>query len=287
LAKGSTGPRLSDLALWGLRRTGDEVGRSNDMRQPPADPYDLDSRLIHAMSAVERTLRDEFARPHRDDEPLKDLLQQSIKAGRLSTPEVAELERLWQIRSILAHENRTGRPPIAATLPGVVRAEQLGEKLRGEPLARLDTFAPAPPSVVTVTPETSLGDAVTLMATNDFTSLPVVDTTSRCIALLSTQDVAHWLGHHLGKDGIVENTTVEHVMHLAGDDFVFVSRDLPQREARRRFVDHTQRTGAPLMALLITKQGTEREPLLGIVTPWDLPYLTPPAEVRVGTLTEG
>jgi CBS domain-containing protein len=263
------------------------VGRRNDTRSPSANPYDLDSRLIHAMSAIERTLRDEFARPHRDDESLSELLQQSIRAGRLSTPEVAELERLWQIRSILAHENRIGRPPIAATLAGVVRAEQLGEKLRGEALARLDTFAPTPPSVVTVEPVTSLGDAVTIMATNDFTSLPVVDPGSRCIALLSTHDVAHWLGHHLGQDGIVENTTVEHVMHLAGDDFVFVPRNLPQREARRCFVDHTQRTGAPLMALLITKQGTEREPLLGIVTPWDLPYLTPAAEVRVGTVPEG
>jgi CBS-domain-containing membrane protein len=258
--------------------------------RPLADPYDLDSRLIHAMSAIEQHLRVTYGRRarngrpdvrrDRNDESFSDLLQSGITAGAISTPTADELETLWRIRSVLAHENRLGRPPVTATLPGVVRAEQLGEQLRGEPLARLDSFAPSPPSVETVMPRTALGEAVTIMAKRDFTSLPVVDETERCIALLSTHDVAHWLGHHLGVDGIVENTTVENVMHLAGDDFAFVPRDLPQREARRRFVDHTQRTGAPLMALLITKQGTEREPLLGIVTPWDLPYLTPPAHER-------
>jgi hypothetical protein len=30
------------------------------------------------------------------------------------------------------------------------------------------------------------------------------------------------------------------------------------------------------MAMLVTKTGSASEPLLGIVTPWDLPYLTPP-----------
>jgi hypothetical protein len=33
------------------------------------------------------------------------------------------------------------------------------------------------------------------------------------------------------------------------------------------------------MAMLVTKTGAASEPLLGIVTPWDLPYLTPPVFV--------
>jgi CBS domain-containing protein len=246
-------------------------------------PYDLDSRLIHAMSALESGLRARYSRPHRrngpggkrSEESVGDLLQAAIGAG-ITTEIAAEIETLWRIRSMLAHENRTGRPPISATLPGVVRAEQLGEEVIGEPIARLSAFCTKPPMVATVSPEASLGDAVMLMAERDFTSMPVVDEGGCFVALLTTQDIAHWLGKHLGRDGIVENVEVNEVMHLAGDDYLFVPWDLPQREARRRFVDHNVRTGSPLMAMLVTKAGSASEPLLGIVTPWDLPYLTPP-----------
>lgn len=252
-------------------------------RQEDQGPYDLDSRLIHAMSAMELGLKKKYSRPHRsgghggrrNEETFGELVQSAIKDG-MSTEMGAELETLWRIRSVLAHENRSGRPPISATLTGVVRAEQLGEEVLGEPVARLASFCPKPPTVVTTTPEASLGEAVALMADRDFTSMPVVDEEGRCVALLSTQDIAHWLGRHLDRDGIVENTSVTEVMHLAGDDYIFVPRNLPQREARRRFVDHSQRTGAPLMAMLVTMTGSASEPLLGIVTPWDLPYLTPP-----------
>jgi hypothetical protein len=36
------------------------------------------------------------------------------------------------------------------------------------------------------------------------------------------------------------------------------------------------------MAMLVTKTGSASEPLLGIITPWDLPYLTPPVFVPSG-----
>jgi CBS domain-containing protein len=257
-----------------VRESGSKSGHS---------PYDLDSRLIHAMSALESGLRMRYAKPHRkngpggkrNEESVGELLQSAIAAG-MSTELSAEIETLWRIRSILAHENRTGRPPVSATLPGVVRAEQLAEVVLGEPVARLSAFCPKPPTVITTTAEASLGDSVMLMAERDFTSIPVVDESGCCTALLTTQDIAHWLGRHLGRDGIVENTSVSEVMHLAGDDYLFVPWDLPQREARRRFVDHNETTGSPLMAMLVTKTGSASEPLLGIVTPWDLPYLTPP-----------
>lgn len=246
-------------------------------------PYDLDSRLIHAMSALESGLRVKYSRSHRamrsrggrNEESFGELVQIAISDG-MSTEVAAELETLWRIRSVLAHENRTGRPPVKATLAGVVRAEQLGEKVLGAPVARLSAYCPKPPTIITTSPEASLGEAVAMMAERDFTSVPVVGDEGRCVALLTTQDIAHWLGRHLDRDGIVENTSVAEVMHLAGDDYVFVPRNLPQREARRRFVDHSQRTGAPLMAMLVTITGSASEPLLGIVTPWDLPYLTPP-----------
>jgi CBS domain-containing protein len=256
---------------------------SGGVRQEDDGPYDLDSRLIHAMAALETALKAKYSRPHRargsggrrNEETFGELVQSAIRDG-ISTEVGAELETLWRIRSVLAHENQAGRPPISATLPGVVRAEQLGEEVLGEPVARLATFCPKPPTVVTTTGDAQLGEVVAMMAEQDFTSVPVVDDEGRCVALLTTQDIAHWLGRHLGRDGIVENTSVAEVMHLAGDDYVFVPRNLPQREARRRFVDHSQRTGAPLMAMLVTMNGSASEPLLGIVTPWDLPYLTPP-----------
>lgn len=238
-------------------------------------PYDLDSRLIHAMSAIEQHLSATFRRPNRIDQSFGDLASAAVSAGALSGPERDETLRLWDLRRLLAHGDAAGRPVARATLPAIVRAEQLFERLVGEPLARMDSFSRSRAEVTTVQPDTLIGAAAAEMAQHDFSALPVVDEEDRVVALLTGQDIAHWLGEHLNELGMIEDIPVRDVMNLADDDYAFAPRDLPQREARRRFVDHLEDRGVPLMALLITYRGTPKEPLLGIVTPWDLPYLTP------------
>lgn len=239
--------------------------------------HTISERFIHAMSGIERWLATEFPLPRLNRPDFGRRLSEALQAGRVTAEESRILEDLWRLRAILVHESYQGRPPAAASLPGLVQAEQLLEKLTGRVPRLSDLGIASAKSVTTTRPTTSLSDALMVMVERDFSAIPVVDESNRFIALMTDDDIVHWLAGHLDEHGavIIEDTLVAEVMHAAGPDYTFVPRDLPQRDARRIFQRHTDASGAPLMAMLITMKGNESEPLLGILTPWDLPRLSP------------
>lgn len=127
----------------------------------------------------------------------------------------------------------------------------------------------------TVSRTETVEQAIERMQTQDYSCLPVVDEDDTFQGLLSTPDLVCWLGARLTTDGEVFDIPVAAVMHHGGPDYRFARRDLPQRDARQAFIDHLTNKQTPLAAILITYTGHEHEPLLGILTPWDVPYLTP------------
>jgi CBS domain-containing protein len=234
----------------------------------------ISERFVHAMSGIEQWLAVSYPLPTANRPDFARRISEALTAGVIDERERRELDDLWKVRSILVHENYRGRPPLAAALPGLVRAEHLLERLTGT-IARIDVFDKGAHSVTVARPTQRLGEALGVMTREDFSALPVVDYAGRFVALLTSDDVVHWLAEHLGEDGIVEEVPVADVMHSAGPDFTFVPRNMPQRDARRIFQRSADDNGAPLMAMLITMTGKAHEPLLGILTPWDLPTLTP------------
>lgn len=241
----------------------------------------VSERFVHAMSGIEQWLAATHPLPRLTNPEFARRLSEALTAGHIDEREHRELVDLWKVRSILVHKNSRGRPPIAASLPGLVRAEHLLERLTGT-VPRVAALAGGANSVTVTHPTARLGEVLAVMAREDFSAVPVVDDADRFVALLTNDDVVHWLGEHLGQHGIVEESPVADVMHAAGPDFTFVARDMPQRDARRIFHRNADENGAPLMAMLITMTGKVHEPLLGILTPWNLPQLTPaPFDVAV------
>jgi CBS domain-containing protein len=236
----------------------------------------ISERFVHAMSGIEQWLVGQHPLPKLRDADFRRRLSEALQQGSVTKREYEQLDDLWKVRAILVHEYYQGRPPIAASLPGLVFAEQILEKLAGT-IARVDVFAKGPNTVTTARPADRLGEVLAVMRREDYSAVPVVDGDGCFMALLTNDDVVHWLAAHLGADGIgmVEDLPVNQVMHAGGPDFEFVPRSLPQREARRIFQRSADENGAPLMAMLITMTGKQHEPLLGILTPWDLPALTP------------
>jgi CBS domain-containing protein len=172
------------------------------------------------------------------------------------------------------HEHYRGRPPIVASLPGLVHAEHVLERLTGK-VPRSVVFATGANPLAITQPTERLGDVLLVMTREDFSAVPVVDNKGRFVALLTNDDIVHWLAEYLEEHGIVEEAPVSDVMHRAGPDFTFVARDIPQRDAGRIFHRSAVESGAALMAMLITSSGKAHEPSLGILTPWGLPRLTP------------
>jgi CBS domain-containing protein len=233
----------------------------------------LDARLDAAVVGIERHLTDTYpARPGTRFN-FNDAASAAHRDGRLSDSELADVRSLWEVRNLVSHRRFDGQRPVAATTAGVVLAEQLLEVLSGK-LARLDMFAGKAGGVATIAPDAPVRAALELMQMNDFTCLPVVDRTG-FQGLISSHDLVCWLGARLGEVGLVADEPVGPIARHGGVDSRFVSRDLPQRDARQLFLTHTDEHGQPLAALLITKTGTAHESLLGILTAWDPPALTP------------
>ncbi len=234
----------------------------------------ISERFVHAVSGIEQWLAQRYPMKRLHNPEFARRLSEALQHDDITEREHQELLDLWRIRSILVHESYQGRPPLCASLPGLVHVEHLLERFTGV-IPRVAVFANGANSVTTTRPNQRLGEVLTVMRERDFSAVPVVDEDDRFIALLTNDDVVHWLADHLSEHGIVEEVPVADVMHAGGPDFTFVARDMPQRDARRLFQRSADEQGAPLMAMMVTMTGKPHEPLLGILTPWDLPQLTP------------
>ena len=234
---------------------------------------DLNARLLDALTDIEQHLHANYPQTGRGAEEFREAAGAAHREGRLDDRELRDLDDLRALRNLLSHSRWHGTTPVRASVAGVTRAEQLREKLMGK-IPRVSSLTTHPPTVTTVTTRDTVERAVARMQEGDYSCLPVVNDAT-CVGLLSSHDLVCWLGARLTTDGEVFDIPVGEVMDGAGPDHLFVGRDLPQREARQAFIDHLAATGTPLSAILITMTGHSHEPLLGILTPWDLPTLTP------------
>ena len=233
---------------------------------------DVNRRLDSALVQIEEQLKANYpAAPGKKFE-FNAAVTLARQDGRIDKREEDVCSDLWKVRNLLSHRTFGGQRPIVATAEGAVLAEQLLEQLGG-PIPRIQQLAGRRNEVTTIAPDSTVRDAIQLMREHDYTCLPVVDATTGFHGLLSSHDLLLWIGGGLRDIGLVEDTLVGAVAREGGIDFHFVPRDLPQQDARRAFLTHADEHHQPLAALLITMTGKQHEPLLGILTPWDLPGL--------------
>jgi CBS domain-containing protein len=183
-----------------------------------------------------------------------------------------------------------------ADLRNAIVHERLDERVIAEPndwavaqIERIRSLVVDPPRVIalfrrrvtSLSAEQSVADAVAAMYEGGFSQVPVYS--GRDFAGLLTEHLlARWLGAR-ARDGAVSLSATAIVEALAhGDDdgqFQFVHEDLTAIEALDLFAAH-QRRGRRLSALLITRNGTPAEPLLGIMTIWDVPRALQAVDLR-------
>jgi CBS domain-containing protein len=114
--------------------------------------------------------------------------------------------------------------------------------------------------VVTVTPDNTLREALSLMTENHVTGLPVMDNFSRCIGLITSSDILNYEHEHAGDsadDGMAEIYDPEtqqweavalsafaleefgdvRVSDVMTRELIWVGRDTPLKEVARRMID--------------------------------------------------
>lgn len=176
------------------------------------------------------------------------------------------LRKFADLRNLLAHENRDLAIP---SVTAVQQIEGLAELLQNPPKL-ISLFSM---EVITCNPTDSVGKAARIMQDHEFSQIPIVDDRG-LVDLLTTETIVRWLATRLESDGILECEPIESVLPYRESDSIY--RVLPRTatvfDALRLF-DKTLHSGKTLDAILLTHSGDNKERLLGIVTPFDIPRM--------------
>lgn len=227
---------------------------------------EANDRFLDAFEEVIRTLRARSSGPSR--ESAKDAAFRAHRDGVIDGADARLLEDCCPLRHSLAHNRVQGRTMLIVSDDTLAAIEDLRRRLVGA-IATVDRFRK---KVVPIAPDATLAEASAAMKEHDYSALPVVSDDG-VHGLLSGNDIVWWLGSRLDELFLLDEVAVTEVMHAHTTvDYRLVRRDMPCYDVPGLFADALD-AGNVLGALLITATASAHEPLIGIVTPWDLSHI--------------
>ncbi|MFP4016180.1 MAG: hypothetical protein ACLFUI_04030 [Halanaerobiales bacterium] len=183
----------------------------------------------------------------------------------------ADLFELKDLRNAIVHERSDGHV-IAEPHDGTVKLIQKIAGLLKNPPRVLPTFKG---DVLTLNLWDKLKDAVNLMQDKSYTQIPILDSGSNYVSLLTTNTIVRWLGSHQ-EQALPENMNVkiEEVLEHKEDNNVclFIKATTSFPEVLDIFEEY-KNTAKKLEAVIITENGRPTDYFLGIITNWDLPVI--------------
>jgi CBS domain-containing protein len=183
-----------------------------------------------------------------------------------------ELFEYGELRNAIVHDAFEPGRLIAEPHPDVVeRMEHIAEVLERPPLV-IPEFER---KVYTVRSQDSILDVMGLIRQLGYTQFPVYDQDGKFAGLLTDRCLARWLTFELDKvrENSLEEITVAHVTvydKTKGRNVTFLPKKATVFDAYNEFECRMGIDGPRLEAILITERGKKDEPLLGIITPWDI-----------------
>jgi CBS domain-containing protein len=267
---------------------GDEVGyllarspgssdRSDDFSRatPTRCPVNqLTSRFLSAFNRIEKRLKAlAGAGSH---VAFFQLIDRAASTDRAVARHRARLRRLGNMRNMFVHEHDHDSEVAIPTEQTVTAIESLAAALESPPLL----LSLSAQDVKQCQRGDPVGAAARAMYDGAFSQLPVYDG-ARLVGLLTGETIARWLiaTHAPGRE-VNFNEPVHEV--LTHREPTTTHALLPQSatvfDGLARF-EEALHQGQALLALLITTTGEETDPLLGIVTPTDIPRLVRKANV--------
>ena len=188
------------------------------------------------------------------------------KLGRLRQDDVDSLIAIGKLRNVLIHDRTQPNCYLAVPAPFVVaQLEKIGQCVVNPPLVG-KTFRKG---VETISPEDSLASILKSIAARSFSQFPIYDGQT-FKGLLTENGITRWLSQHVTKEcSLIELECVK-VRQVVREEekrvnLEFLGKERTVEEARTLFAEHEL-----LEAILITQNGAKTEPLLGIITRWDI-----------------
>ncbi len=178
-----------------------------------------------------------------------------------------QLELFNQLRNVIVHNGTDLAEPVKATLKAIG-----GIRKHLEAPARLGPAFLR--ETVTCRPADPIRNVAQLMATEDFSQLPVYNDRGVLLGMITTAAVARWLGAHPDTAVAHLDTPVSEVM--AYEEYPHAYLVFPKDEtAGKALAAFKQRSdqGEPLYAIVLTDDGHHNSPPRGLITLFDVPRL--------------
>lgn len=202
---------------------------------------------------------------------LRRLVEQLSKSNGIINFYKHDLIEYVELRNALVHKS-TGRP-IAEPHQEVVDQLKYIYRALTKPLTALEI---AKKPVYTTTVHDLLSDVLSQMAQHFYHAVPVyVD--NRFVGVLSQHSIVKWVGEHTAREQFsLSSATVGQLQQYFDrpndkyNAYVFVSQNIDAFTIRESFMSFTSEKKR-LGAVFVTEHGNQNEPILGIITAWDLP----------------
>jgi len=178
------------------------------------------------------------------------------------------LEEFGDLRNAIVHERIDGEVIAEPHLKIVEEIEQIASVLT-QPERVKDVFLK---KVYTVSEETPLKDAVTLLDNSKYSKIPVYDTHNHFKGLLTTDAITHFLLKNIAETHCAfPNASVKDVIALDPKDrnVAFISQNTTLISVIAEFERHLS-LGKRLQEIIITQDGALNQKPIGIITVADL-----------------
>ena len=185
-----------------------------------------------------------------------------------SEPVRVDLDLLREIRNILSHNaGEGGHPVVEPSQEMLDRLDSVIEYVR-KPRLALHFGTPAE-RIFSAHMNDRVLHVMRSMRKNGYSHVPVEER-GGIVAMLSIKAIFDYIADN-GPDGLDENTRIsqlgEHIR--ISNRYLFLSEHASVMEVRNAFNRRIERNGR-LSAVFITKTGAPEEPLICMLTPWDV-----------------
>ena len=180
------------------------------------------------------------------------------------------------LRNAIVHRPKKDDNYIANPLDKVVKDfEYILEKLKNPPRV----FSKFCFKVEGVKQNEKLDSALKIMCAKSFSQMPIFDDEGeKVVEILNTNTISRWLGRNIKNNEIVEeNPTISELFQDIEfrKNYKFISKECDTYTAYHYFTEQIKKHSRNLDVLLITNNGKENEPLLGLITVADIAKLSP------------
>jgi predicted transcriptional regulator len=222
--------------------------------------------FLDAYALIETELR-RRANADRQDS-LAGIIKRLARDDRLVRRYQDDLLTYHELRNVVVHERRDGRP-IAEPLPTAVEElQRIGSVLTNPP--RLDSHFQG--DVTTCGQKDTIGSVAKLMWHGNFSQVPVLEA-DRVHALLTAETIARWYAATLDVDYVADDSVGEALPHTEDPRHLqLLGRHSTVIDALAVF-DEALQAGYSVDAIVITHSGSATDSPIGIVTPFDIPRL--------------